>query len=248
MIVSHTHRFVFIKPRKTAGTSLEVALSASLVSGDFATSIEADEEFLRPVNPGVNIGPIRYRAGLLKRRLRDHSPLTQAVDCFGEEILDYRIVTMSRNPWARAVSQFYWSNRRTNIRTLEFAERRELFNAYTRKWGPVTWLDKVYGRKRQRSLNASNLYHFRGKPLAKFAVRFESIDEDLQDLCAWLEIGSLTMPTKKLKSGLRGTGVKRWQDYFETDVIELVRRECAYEIEAFGYTFEREAPSKGSRL
>ncbi len=49
MIVSHTHKFIFIKTRKTAGTSLEIALSKSinLSSTDILTPLSLKNETLR---------------------------------------------------------------------------------------------------------------------------------------------------------------------------------------------------------
>jgi len=42
MIISHAHRFVFIKTRKTAGTSLEIARSRYCGARDVITAIDAE--------------------------------------------------------------------------------------------------------------------------------------------------------------------------------------------------------------
>ena len=47
MIVSHKHKFIFIKTVKTAGTSLEVALSEFCGSKDIITKIAPDDEEYR---------------------------------------------------------------------------------------------------------------------------------------------------------------------------------------------------------
>ena len=58
MIISHYYKFIFIKPRKVAGTTIELSLSPFLEAGDLATSIEPNEEKLRVKKHGVIIGNI----------------------------------------------------------------------------------------------------------------------------------------------------------------------------------------------
>ena len=47
MIISHKYRFIFIKLRKTAGTSLEIALSGICGKDDIITPISAEDEEIR---------------------------------------------------------------------------------------------------------------------------------------------------------------------------------------------------------
>lgn len=47
MILSHRHRFLFVKTRKTGGTSVELALSSCLGPDDVATRIDPRDEELR---------------------------------------------------------------------------------------------------------------------------------------------------------------------------------------------------------
>ena len=45
MIISHKYKFIFIKPEKTAGSSLEIALSKYCDHNDIITTI--GEEYIR---------------------------------------------------------------------------------------------------------------------------------------------------------------------------------------------------------
>ena len=47
MIVNHEYRFIFVKTRKTAGTSVEIALSAFSGPGDIITPIKPTDEETR---------------------------------------------------------------------------------------------------------------------------------------------------------------------------------------------------------
>ena len=248
MLISHHHRFVFVKPRKTAGTTAELALSPFLMPGDLATPIEAEEEPLRRIRPGVRVGRIRG-PGRWGRplRLRDHSPLAKAQEMF-PALAGYRVVTMARNPWDRAVSQFFWSLRRTDMRRRPLPEQAEAFRRFTARWGPAGLLDRLWGRKRQRALDAAGLYHVGGVCRAGYAVRFEHLAEDLAGLGPWLD---LPEPPRaegiRTKAGLRGTA-PGWQPYYDAATRDLVARECAREIALFGYDFDGQATPRGPLL
>lgn len=53
MIVSKKYGFIFLKTRKTAGTSIEIALSRATARDDIITRISADDEILRQKWGGV---------------------------------------------------------------------------------------------------------------------------------------------------------------------------------------------------
>src|SRR5262245_1397709 len=52
MIVSHRHRFIFLKSKKTAGTSVELALSAVCDAGDIITPLAQPED--EPLRRGLS--------------------------------------------------------------------------------------------------------------------------------------------------------------------------------------------------
>ena len=53
MIVSHEHRFIFLKTKKTAGTSLELALSQLCGPDDVITPVAETDEALRAGGRGA---------------------------------------------------------------------------------------------------------------------------------------------------------------------------------------------------
>lgn len=93
MIVSHLHRFVFIKTRKTAGSSIEAALAPYLGPDDIVTGSESE--------------------GLPRQNCPDH--FTEHVrwwqihELIGEStFLSYRRFCVERNPWDKTVSDWLY--------------------------------------------------------------------------------------------------------------------------------------------
>ena len=66
MIASHAHRFVFVKTRKTAGTSLEIALSRHCGPDDIVTRISPADEELPRRRRGSAPAERRHRAHLVR--------------------------------------------------------------------------------------------------------------------------------------------------------------------------------------
>ena len=80
MVISHKYRFIFIKTRKTAGTSLEVFLSRICTPNDVLT----------PINPPVQTHKARNYTGLwnpLAELLfyRGHTPYSTIKQWFNRE-------------------------------------------------------------------------------------------------------------------------------------------------------------------
>lgn len=102
MIISHKHRFIFIKTKKTAGTSLEIALSAICGDKDVITPISPmDEETRTQLGyPGAqNYSNKNYFNHMSARRIKE----------LEREIWDeYYKFCFERNPWDKVISWYYW--------------------------------------------------------------------------------------------------------------------------------------------
>ncbi|MEO0513139.1 MAG: sulfotransferase family 2 domain-containing protein [Planctomycetota bacterium] len=98
MIVSHRHRFIFIKTEKTAGTSIEVHLSRHCGPEDIVTAFGSGEEGHEPRNSGG---------------LSGHMTAAEVRGLVGERVFDsYFKFCVERNPWDRMVSMWYMVNAR----------------------------------------------------------------------------------------------------------------------------------------
>lgn len=116
MIISHRHQFIFIKTKKTAGTSIEISLSRYCDPSDIITPFEVSDELLRkdfcePRNYG---------------RLRAHSTASQALQHIGRKKFDqYYKFCFEREPFDKIISyyHYYTSVTGTHWTLREFTER-----------------------------------------------------------------------------------------------------------------------------
>lgn len=96
MIISHKHKFIFIKTRKTAGSSIEKYLYNYLGSDDVCTGSEQDS------TPRLNID---INSKLYKDGHVSHEYIKNN---YNYEWNNYFKFAVDRNPWDKMVSMYYW--------------------------------------------------------------------------------------------------------------------------------------------
>jgi len=130
-IVCHTRKFIFLKTRKTAGSSIEIWL---------APHLDPDVDFIRLGDDSEKQHPdlwkrfnglssrIRLaakRVGTLSPIFRPHMPAADVRRFVGDRRWrDYRKITIVRNPWDRMISAWRWrfiSSVRSSIISLAFS-------------------------------------------------------------------------------------------------------------------------------
>ncbi|MBS0579624.1 MAG: hypothetical protein JSR36_10225 [Proteobacteria bacterium] len=122
MIISHKYRYIFIKTGKTAGTSIEIALSKYAGPADVITPCTVEDDLLRAqlgyVGPQNYHLPIRrYSLGMIanslfaRRRVAyfNHMGAESIRRLVGRQIWSaYYKFCFERNPWDKVVSAYYY--------------------------------------------------------------------------------------------------------------------------------------------
>lgn len=122
-IVSHRHKFIFLKSRKTAGSSVEGWLVPQLGKLDFVATSEENRRPGLPVfgTPHTVTGfpRIERRAKKLLRRFRpglrleEHSNAIDVRQRVGERVWkEYFKFSIERQPWDRLISLWSWRQHR----------------------------------------------------------------------------------------------------------------------------------------
>lgn len=236
MIVSHAHRFVFVRPRKVASSSMAKALLPHTKSGDLI--VVPDGVKTKDQNGQLTNSEVNRRKHIWT--LRPHSPLNRLVRFVGPEVLDYRVVTLARNPWDRAVSEYFWVRSKGAASELSVEQQKTDFDNFLKRRSKVSrprmFLDRLEGRRRVSKFGQAELCMLEGKFAADFVVFFEDLNSSVEQLSRFLDL-DIQLPKKREKGDIRASNTREWQSLYSDEGIQIVKDACAEDIDLFGYTF-----------
>ncbi|MGW0844211.1 hypothetical protein ACWD26_29550 [Streptomyces sp. NPDC002787] len=224
MLVMHNAGLIFVRTRKTAGTSLEIALSRHAGERDIITSMSPRDEALRaaqggraPQNhllPGQRPGPEPVPPGCGPGvRFYNHMPASEIRDALGASVWDrYLKVCLERSPYEKVVSLYFHRHRtEPRIGIDEFIASGEFRDAFN--WP---------------------LYTDGGAVMVDLIVRHEHLQAGLDALCARVGMPALVLP--RAKSQFRPPG----SDYHQVltpAARQAIEEAYAPEIAHHGYTW-----------
>lgn len=210
-MIIHTHKAIFVHIPKTAGSSIEVALNAFEKTNTGAVD-EATGMFY-PVTTGKEK---HFDA----RAYRKH---------YGRKVWqDYYKFTVVRNPWQR-IHSWWWNNRYiTETLDMPFAEflRSRLADPddLPRALRPQT-----------RWITSAN-----GKIEMDYTCRFETIDDDFKAVCKQIGAPVTELP-RVLVENRNPASRPHYTDDYDADLVELVARVYADDIDQLQYRFGDQA-------
>ena len=166
MIISHKYKFIFLKTSKTAGTSIEIALSEFCDEDDIITPISPKDERIRSdlgfCGPQNFISSFKEYEFLdwinfffkyknkRKRQYYNHITALRAKRLLGEKKWkEYYKFCFVRNPWDRVVSQYYWRTQEPRPHIFKFLKSKHFKDLYKKgeniyKINNEIVVDKVY--------------------------------------------------------------------------------------------------------
>jgi hypothetical protein len=231
MIISHRYKFIFLKTRKTAGTSIEIALSRFCGEKDVITPISPRDEVLRqelsyrgPQNFAVCLTEAASHTRLsTRKRVRqkqigyyNHMPAEEIKAITDPVVWDeYFKFCFERNPWDKAVSRYFHATRNYEVRPplLEFL-RSEDPNKLS-NWG---------------------IYSIDGEPAVNHVGRYENLEKELERIAKLLDLPEQKISLPRAKGTFREDR-RHYRDIIGQEERSIIEQICAREIAHFGYSF-----------
>lgn len=215
MIISHGRRFIFVHIPKTGGTALSLALEGRAMKDDILIG---------------DTPKARSRRGRLHGfkpagRLWKHSTLSDIAGVVSDqEIADYFIFALVRNPWDRAVSYYHWLRDQTFAHPAVGLARTHDFSGFLnhpqtqtsfRLWPYGAWMRTRAGVER-----------------ADCFIRLEHFAEDIAAVDAHL---GFPLRIDRINASRRE---RDWRGYYSADDAALIAECSAEDIARFGYGFD----------
>lgn len=211
MIISHKHKFLFIKTRKTAGSSLEKCLFPFL---DKETDICTGGTY-KDGYPKLNFNYVSP-----KGTRWTHYTKQEFLDYLGGEvgfqkIEPYYKFAVERQPWEKAVSMYFWLNQ-TNTKDIDQYKNFD------------DWI------RRAPTLHLHDYQHYNN--LADKVYRYENLQPLFDDLKNLFDID---IKQKFENTWCKFYIRPDWKKFYENEEnVFIIQERLKESIEYMGYTFE----------
>ena len=237
MIVSHKHKFIFVRPRKTAGTTMQNVLSKICGEDDIITSGYDDGN--RNIDKSCWDG-------------HPHPHLWDIKKLVGDDVWDdYYKFTFVRNPFDITVSRFFWNVSGKGQKGYETTKEgfRDWFEKYL---STDLFHDAKYYSANlaypflidARCVSDNNLPIFPQGTLNReisldFIGRFENIQADFDFLCDNIGIDRLQLRDKNSKTKTRKDKTN-YREWYDEEMIEKINYKFEKDLDLLGYGFNQD--------
>lgn len=240
MILSYSHKFIFVRPMKVAGTSAEMVLSticreSDIVSplvpvdererqlmggfcGNYSESREA-ERFYNRLVLSIN-GDLLGKLVPPQTLFTNHMPIADIVEKTGISLGDFRLITIERDPYAKLISLLHMVEHFPGyLKGEDMPDSASQLEAA---------FDQAVAEESLKPLRSMALYADAEPEI----LRYENIAQDLSIFGASLNVELPPLP--HAKRGAMSNNVDP-RAVFRRDQLDWFNDYCADEFATFGY-------------
>lgn len=245
MLISHSHRFIYLKTRKTAGTSVEVYFEKYCLPAGQTSDEHWREAYVGPSGivgyRGVNPRGQTWFNHMNAVSVREKIP--------AEQWSSYFKFCVIRDPFDKQVSGFHMAEK--NLTTRPLAKRiKAMIKKACGRGEPIDMIIGDTPTERFRSwikqggiVEDRGVYTIGEEFCVDHFIRFEKLNEGLREVCQRLDIPFHEDAIPRLKTNFRTVKIPL-SEYYDEECVERVRRIYAREIDHFGYEAPRRVAAR----
>lgn len=242
MLVSHSKKFIFLKSKKTAGTSVREYFLKYCISPEIEITMHMPETF---TEFGITSAKGEYANDRNKIK-GEHIPsvkLKSLLDNININIWKtYYKFSIIRNPYNIVISAFFYYG--LTRRPLFF--HMFLIEAQTKAFNdPIPENIKTYFRlwvKHEMPfiyLNSDYIFKINTEIVPDFFIKLETINDDMEILCNKLNIKWEPDTFSKINVGRNKPDWVTPEILYDDESIQLVKELFSFQLEHFNYNFPK---------
>lgn len=232
VLISHKHKFIYIKNQKVAGSSVECIFEKYCInnnnndnsnndnsSNNVVGSHYTDENVSEAGVVGGRLSVDKYHQGIRYKNWPEHISLREVKKRVGDEKFNsYFKFCVVRNPWDQIVSKYFYAK---NV--LKSINPNMTFDRFVRK---------VYNSK-----DIWTMIIVDGKPSCDYYIKFEDLNKGIVEVAQVLDINDIDLDQlPHFNSNVRPKD-KSYQEYYTEETKNLVYNGNKEYIEYFNYEF-----------
>lgn len=223
MLICHPYEFIFLKPLKAAGTSVECFLEPLCQDSQDVIDEYGPEKIYSNGIVGYR-GPAKGDA-----KYWHHMSAVRIQQMHPDLFATYKKISIVREPYQKAISLFLWLGPLTHVQAQELAANnpstlRNIFLLFLQCQHNISDL-----------LTDSSRLLIQRRLIIDYILRYETLETDLSDLIKELRLPLSISTLKSLKSSGRRGKQHKLSQYFSSEALQVVNKYFDWYFSLFNY-------------